>query len=64
MRRAYVFLAAGIILIAAISILEGFAGAFAHAIEHLKLDTGEWAVHMYILGWIFLVYGIYAFFRK
>ena len=49
----------GLALILLISLTEGFGPAFTHMIAHLQDDLKEWAIHLYILGWILVIYGFY-----
>ncbi|MBI2583324.1 MAG: hypothetical protein HYW25_01530 [Candidatus Aenigmarchaeota archaeon] len=64
MKRSHIFLAAGVLLIAFISAIEGHSLVFIQTIAHLQEDLREWSVHLYILGWILLAYGLYKIFRK
>ena len=50
---------AGLLIIVLISLIEGFGPTFSHMIIHLQQDLKEWAIHLYILGWILIIYGFY-----
>ena len=54
----------GIALIILVSFVEGFGPAFTHMIDHLQGDLKEWEIHLYILGWLLVLYGFYRLREK
>jgi hypothetical protein len=54
------FIISGLVLIFAVSLLDGFAFSFVNALQHIYSDlTIDIKVHAYIAGLIILLYGIY-----
>lgn len=52
-------IAFGVIVIFIISAFQGFALTFLDMLSHIKLDlTVDLMIHLYILGWLLLLYGI------
>jgi len=57
--KTFKIILAGLLIIALISLIEGFGHTFTHMIVHLQQDFQEWVIHLYILGWILVIYGFY-----
>ena len=58
------FLIAGLALIILGTVIEGI-GIVSHAISHIYSDlTVELLIHLYIAGWILVIYGIYKLLKK
>ena len=62
--KSFKIILAGLLIIALISLIEGFGSAFMHMITHLQSDFQEWAIHLYIFGWILVIYGFYRLREK
>ena len=59
-----VVMAFGAVVIFLISAFQGFSSTFLDMLGHLKSNlTVGLIIHLYILGWILLVYGIAKYFR-
>ncbi len=58
-QRTLLILVLGVTFVIFLSILEGPLGAAGHAASHLWYDLLEWQIHLYILGWILLGWGVY-----
>ncbi len=59
------FMLGGLLLIAAASIYNGFYETFITSLKHLKSDlTTELSIHIYIAGWIIVIYGIYKLLKN
>jgi hypothetical protein len=57
--RSFWIILTGIAFILLVSFMDGFGYSFNHMIVHLQQDLNEWAIHLYILGWILVFYGLY-----
>ena len=58
------FLIAGLALIILGTVIEGI-GIVSHSISHIYSDlTVELLIHLYIAGWILVIYGIYKLLKK
>ena len=57
--KSFKIILAVLLIIAMISLIEGFGPTFSHMIIHLQQDLQEWAIHLYIFGWILVIYGFY-----
>jgi len=61
----YLVLIIGLILIVAISLAQGFEESFIGAILHIQSDlSDEIIVHLYITGWVLVLYGFYRILRN
>ncbi len=57
-----VIIAFGAVVIFLVSMFQGFALTFIEMLSHVKSDlTVDLVIHIYILGWILLLYGIYKY---
>lgn len=58
--KEWLFIASGLALILAVSLIDGFTFSFVNAIQHIIFDlTAEIKVHAYIAGLVLLMYGLY-----
>ena len=62
--KSFKIILAGLLIIVLISFSEGFGPTFTHMIFHLQQDFQEWAIHLYILGWILVIYGFYRLIKQ
>jgi len=62
-KKSYLFILIGFVLIVLISLIEGFSETFYHMLRHLYEDYLELNIHLYILGFVLLFYGLYLWFK-
>lgn len=55
----------GLVAVLTLSFFKGFSpmfsGSYAHAVRDLTVDLD---VHLYILGWVIFVYGLYRYSKE
>lgn len=62
---SYLYMLIGIVLILAVSLIQGFLTGLVEAINHIINDfTNQLLVHLYIVGFILLIVGVYIFIKE
>ena len=63
-KMSIIVTAFGAVVIFLISSFSGFSSTFLEMLGHLKADfTTGLIIHIYILGWILLAYGVVKYFK-